>query len=427
MKLQNLPIKGTSDWMPKEFEKRKYIFDVWRKTCLQFGYQEYLTPLLEPAEIYRAKSGEDVGGQELTTLVDRAGHELAIRPEMTPSVTRMLSRFYGELTKPVRLFSIANFFRNEKPQKGRNREFWQLNFDIFGSNALSSDLEVLQIAIEIMRSFGATKDMFKVYLNNRKFIEFFIKDYLKVPNDRIQEAARTLDRFPKMPSIEFISQLEAIGVSFPDGKDFFIELMSRNEESAKKIFEDAKENDGVKQIISLLDQVNKLGLSDFIDWNPAVIRGFDYYDRMVFEVFDKNPDNSRALFGGGRYNGLAGIFDKEAFPAVGCAPGDETTKIFLDTWNLWPKNLSPEIVFLPILDNNLELESRNLAAKLRNMGQNVLLGLETVKLTKALEIANKNSYSKTVIFGEYEKRDGVYKVKDMLTGEETSLNLPSNV
>jgi len=127
MPISNLPPKGTSDWNFEEFKIRKYIFDVWRKVSLRFGYEEYLTPIIEKAEIYKAKSGEDIGGKELMSFIDNRGRELAIRPEMTPSVTRMVTRIYNDYPKPLKLFSIANFVRNERPQRGRNREFWQLN------------------------------------------------------------------------------------------------------------------------------------------------------------------------------------------------------------------------------------------------------------------------------------------------------------
>ncbi|MCA9386774.1 ATP phosphoribosyltransferase regulatory subunit, partial [Candidatus Dojkabacteria bacterium] len=156
MNLSNQPPKGTADWLPSEFAIRKYIFDTWREVCTRFGYEEYLTPIIESAEIYRVKSGEDVGGKELMTMFDRAEREYAIRPEMTPSVTRMVSKIYNDTPKPIRLFSIANYFRNEKPQRGRNREFWQLNFDIFGSDSINADVEIIQMAIEIMKAFGAS-------------------------------------------------------------------------------------------------------------------------------------------------------------------------------------------------------------------------------------------------------------------------------
>ncbi|HTK03421.1 MAG TPA: HisS family protein, partial [Alphaproteobacteria bacterium] len=194
--MNNQPPKGTYDWLPEEFAVRKYIFDVWRQVCQRFGYQEYLTPLVEYADLYRAKSGEDVGGPELTVFEDRGGRELAIRPEMTPSVTRLVSQIYNAYPKPIRFFSIANFYRNEKPQRGRNREFWQLNFDIFGSDSFLSDLEILQMALEIMLAFGPPKKSFTLRINNRKLVNEILSD---VSADILPQVFRILDKFEKLP------------------------------------------------------------------------------------------------------------------------------------------------------------------------------------------------------------------------------------
>lgn len=155
---------------------RKYIFDTRRDVCIRFGYEEYLAPLVEDADIYRAKSGEDVGGAELTLINDRGGRDIAVRPEMTPSVTRMVTRRYTQLPKPVRYFSIANFYRNEKPQRGRNREFRQLNVDMFGSTSLYADIEILQLAVEVMLAFNPPEHSFQVFVNNRQLINDFLHD-----------------------------------------------------------------------------------------------------------------------------------------------------------------------------------------------------------------------------------------------------------
>jgi len=193
--ISNLPPKGTYDWFPQEFKVRKYIFDKWRKVCTSFGYEEYLTPIVESAEVYRAKSGEDVGGKELMTMTDRAGRELAIRPEMTPSVTRMVTRIYEQSQKPLRLFSIANFMRNEKPQRGRNREFWQLNYDVFGSDSVMADLEIIQIGLEIMLAFQPPKNSFTVFINNRALIDFILNQVAKITEEQRVEVVRTLDKW----------------------------------------------------------------------------------------------------------------------------------------------------------------------------------------------------------------------------------------
>ncbi|MEK9201034.1 MAG: ATP phosphoribosyltransferase regulatory subunit, partial [Patescibacteria group bacterium] len=324
--LSNLPPKGTYDWLPPEFAVRKYIFDTWRKVCRSFGYEEYLTPLVESADIYRAKSGADIGGSELTTFMDRGDRELAIRPEMTPSVTRMVSRIYEATPKPIRLFSIANFYRNERPQRGRNREFWQLNCDIFGVESSLADLEILQLALEIMLSFSPPKGSFTLYINNRKLIDAVLPQ-----TKNRTDIVRLLDKAEKLSPTDLSAQLDLLDLS-SNQKDLLINFI--NSSSATQLIKNIpslKSNPGYLECVELLSKLEALGYSDWVQFKPNVIRGFDYYDGMVFEVFDNNPKNLRSMFGGGRYNGLAGIFGGSSFPATGFAPGDETTKLFLES------------------------------------------------------------------------------------------------
>lgn len=435
MKLSNQPPKGTSDWLPEEFAVRKYIFDTWRQVCLKFGYKEYLTPLVESAEVYRAKSGEDVGGRELTTFFDRGERELAIRPEMTPSVTRMVSQFYESSPKPIRLFSIANFFRNEKPQKGRNREFWQLNADIFGSDSVNADVEILSLAIEIMKSFGSTKDQFIVYINDRNLISSIIVNFLGTSLENVGIATRILDKFGKISSEELMQRLKSEAGCKLEDTQYFTPFFEGDDEAIQYVIEKYLKNDtGYTNLKKVIQSIESLGYGEFIKYNPSMVRGFDYYDGMVFEVYDRrdylqksgalNENNSyRSLFGGGRYNGLAGLFGSQSFPAVGFAPGDETTRLFLSEWNLIPKNLTPETYYLPILSANLSADVMQLALKLRLESKNVIAGLEVQKFGKALEYADKIKATYTVILGEDEKSRGEYQIKNMKTGEQKIYNL----
>ncbi len=424
MNLSNQPPKGTSDWMPEEYRVRKYIFDTWRKVCEIFGYKEYLTPIVESAEVYRAKSGEDIGGKELMSFLDKAGRELAIRPEMTPSVTRMVTKIYESQPKPLRLFSIANFFRNEKPQRGRNREFWQLNADIFGSDSLNADIEILQLALEIMVSFRAQKGSFTMFINNRKLIDFVLNDIAKVSLEQKAEIVRVLDKFEKLGVEEFERRLVVLGLQDNQVKSLLNFMQSKSEEELLKNFSEISENQGFIEIKTTLTKLGSLGYSEWVKFQPNIIRGFDYYDGMVFEVFDNNPENSRAMFGGGRYNGLAKLFGSQSFPATGFAPGDETTKLFLEGWNLIPESLSQNDTFyFPVIDEGLETESELLAQKLRQEGKEIIQSLDVQKIGKALDYANKTGISKVIIFGSDEKSRGVYKIKEMQSGEELEINL----
>ena len=425
-KLSNQEPKGTSDWLPEEFLIRKYIFDAWRRVCLRYGFEEYLTPLVESAEIYRAKSGEDIGGKELVTFEDLGGRELSIRPEMTPSVTRMVTKVYAASAKPLKYFSIANFMRNEKPQRGRNREFWQLNCDVFGSDALASDVEILQLALDIMLEFDPPQDSFALFLNDRKLIDAVLE--LSGANGLSSEkkiiVVRTLDKWAKLDPAAIEERLEAAGLD--QKAQLVIEkfMASRTLEELNASLPGINENSGFQELAAAMRALDDLGYGEFIAFNPAVIRGFDYYDGLVFEVFDKNPENNRAMFGGGRYNGLAEIFGEKNFPAVGFAPGDETTRLFLESWKLTDKirATATEKYYLPLLSGSLIQENGRLAKELRGQGKNVLAGLEEQKIGKALEFANKKGITQVVIMGEDEAKQGKYKIKNMTSGSESDFS-----
>ena len=419
--LSNRPLKGTSDWFPDEFAIRQFIFDTWRSVNRHFGYEEYLTPIFELADIYRAKSGEDVGGKELMVATDRGGRELAIRPEMTPSVTRMVSRFYGQASKPLRLFSIANFWRNERPQRGRNREFWQLNTDIFGSESSSADIEILQIALEIMVAFQPPKGSFTLYLNHRQLIDSILTDIANVADEVRTPVVRLLDKFEKLSPDAFQRSLGELGL----GKDSVNQLtrfmQSQNAEQLLENFPTLQDNGGYQQIAHIFATLQAFGYDEWIVFNPSIIRGFDYYDGMVFEVFDNHPANNRSMFGGGRYNGLARLFGKQDIPAVGFAPGDEPTRLFLENWNLVPAYLTENhTIYLPLLDDELAVECWKLAAELRGTGFLVEQGLDVQTVTKALSYANKKDFPYTIIYGPDEASQGKVELKNMRTGEQTS-------
>ncbi len=422
MKISNLPPKGTRDWDPVEFKKRKYIFDKWRDVCLRFGYSEYLTPLIENSEVYRAKSGEDVGGSELTTFKDRGGREMAIRPEMTPSVTRLVTKTYESSPKPLRLFSIANFFRNENPQRGRNREFWQLNADIFGSDSIYSDIEVLQLAIELMLSFNPPQNSFKVRLNNRKLLDLILDTIGLKDKQLTVEVVRLLDKWAKLEKKDIMDKLLSLGMSSKSVKVLTKFMNSKTIQELDNELPQLKDNDGLNEIKEIMSILDSLGYSEWVEFNPTVIRGFDYYNGMIFEVFDNNPENNRAMFGGGRYNGLSEIFGFTPFPSVGFAPGDETTKLFLDSWNLFPE-FSDDIYYLPILSSDLYVKSLTLSKKLRSEGFNVLVGVEEQNISKALSFANKIKASNVVIFGSLEASKGIYSIKNLTTGEQIDKSL----
>lgn len=422
-KLSNQPPKGTSDWLPEEYSVRKYIFDTWRRVNRLFGYREYLTPILESADIYRAKSGEDVGGKELLVIQDRGGRELAMRPEMTPSVTRMVSRIYMQEPKPIRLFSIANFWRNESPQRGRNREFWQLNTDIFGSTSIEADLEILGIALEIMLAFRPPEKAFVLYLNHRHLIDAVLKEMAELPAESMLQATRTLDKFEKLRPDEFRGLLGKLDLSEAQVDRLVAFMNSETVGDLLNIFPHLEEVKGYQEIDYLSQKLRQAGYGDWIRFKPGMIRGFDYYDGMIFEVFDNHPDNKRALFGGGRYNGLGSLFGNQDIPAVGFAPGDETTRLFLESWGLTPEHVTGNAaVFLPLLDDSLKPAVDNLAHRLRQAGLPVEVGLETQSFRKMFDYANKRGFQYVIVLGTNEANQGVVALKNMQSGDQDTIS-----
>jgi histidyl-tRNA synthetase len=334
----------------------------------------------------------------------------------------MVTKIYASSPKPLKYFSIANFMRNEKPQRGRNREFWQLNCDIFGSDLLAADTEILQLALDLMLEFDPPQDSFVLAVSNRKLIEAILdlSGAGHLAADKKLLVVRTLDKWAKLKPAEIAGRLEDAGLDQKSQAILEKFMASRSLEALAQDLPSLKNNPGFVELVKVLETLEDLGYGDWIEFNPAVIRGFDYYDGLVFEVFDKNPENNRAMFGGGRYNGLAEIFGKKNFPAVGFAPGDETTRLFLESWELLEriKKERPERYYLPLLSANLTAETARLTKELRGRGLNVLVGLEEQKIGKALEFANKKGIDKVIIFGDEEAAKGIYKLKSMASGEE---------
>lgn len=336
MNLSTQPYKGTRDFYPEDLQKRNYIFNKWREALVKFGFSEYETSLLENAEIYIAKSGEELGGKQLYNFHDKGDRFVALRPEQTPSLARLVANKFGELRFPLRWFSIPNCFRYEQPQKGRFREHWQLNVDIIGLEAGGVELEIMNILAELFKSFGATQDEFKIMFNHRQVLDDWLLEFgLDLKKSLVYAV---LDDWFKL-------SLEANKLKLSQGNDQIaglleteiqavVDLTQKQGKSWQKYLEIAH---NVPEISILLNQLPKIQPNIEFDFNPCIIRGIAYYTGIVFEAFDKNPVNPRALFGGGRYDNLMELFDKQA-PAVGFGWGDATMSEFLDNWNLWPES-----------------------------------------------------------------------------------------
>ena len=425
--LSTNPPKWTFDRYPQEYQIRKYIFDTWRKVCIRFWYQEYLWPLVESAEIWKAKSWEDVGWLELTRITNREWEisDLALRPEMTPTVTRMVAKNYSQLAKPIRYFSIANFYRNERPQRWRNREFWQLNVDMFWADSIYADIEILTLAMSIMIEFNAPKWSRKLHLNNRFIIDWVLST-LWISDDVKREVTRLMDKREKLPQADIEAIFEEIWLNKEQIEKIIKYMNVKSLDELQNEFPNLKWSRGVEDTLKIMEVLSNLWYWEYVEFKSSLIRWFDYYDWMVFEMFDTNPENKRALFGWWRYNWLSKIFIKDDIPAVWFAPGDETTKLFLEWRGMLDsiiQQTNNEKLYAPIIDEWLENDIFNLSKTLRSQWKNIVTWLEVQKFWKAIQYADKQWFDAIVILWENEKKDWIYKIKNLKTWEEKEFKL----
>ena len=406
------PYKGTRDYTPQQKAVQQYIFSIWRTVVESYGYQEYGTPLLEPLEMYAAKSGDELANEQTYAFEDRGGRRVAIRPEMTPSVSRVVAAQRQELAYPARLFSIANFMRYERPQRGREREFWQLNIDMFGADTAAADAEILQLADDIVRAFGADETMYEIHVNHRALISAIMHSYLELDETAASALMKVLDRRHKITPDAFTEQVS--DVLHSDEKRVQLEAIiaaKHNSELPSEV-QDLPE---MKEVARLFALVEALGIAT-VRFDITLMRGLDYYTGMVFEVFDTHPENNRSMFGGGRYDGLVGMFDVEPLSAVGFAPGLTTTELFLQSHNLLPEmTIAPDVYVVPTSENELKIASE-LARQLRP-AHTAEVDVTDKKLDKKMKTANKKNARFVVVIGEREAETGVFAAKNLTTGE----------
>lgn len=414
--LSTQPYKGTRDFYPEDFAFQKYLFDIYRKVCLKYGYEEYNGPMIESFDLYAAKTGEEIVQNELYWFVDRGDRKVAIRPEMTPTVARMVAARVQELPKPIRWFSIANFMRNEAPQRGRGREFWQLNFDIFGVESLDGEVEMVQMCRDIFYALGASQDMYECRVNNRKLLQSVFENMgLKEENQQIYKVSKAIDKKDKISAEDFVKMLEEAQCN-SEQIDSLIKYLDCSIEDVKDFV--GEDNIGYLEMKTLFEMLKAEGNFNFVKFKPGLMRGFDYYTGTVFEFYDLDPINRRSLFGGGRYDDLLGIFNGDKLPAVGIAPGEMSMLDFIETHDLKPKYENPVQILVTIMDVQTKQYSLNLANMLRAKGYNVFTYFNDDKLDKQLKYADQKKIKYVVIAGDLEQEKQTFKLKNMFDRTE---------
>jgi histidyl-tRNA synthetase len=418
--LSSQPYKGTRDYYPEQKRVQNHIFKTWRTVVERFGYEEYGAPILEPLDIYAAKSGQELVNDQTYVFTDRGDRTVAIRPEMTPTISRMVAARRQEMAYPARLYSIANFMRYERPQRGREREFWQLNVDIFGVDTVAADIEVIKIADAILKEFGAGQDDYVIRVNNRTFIHFMMAQYFGLDIVAAGQLTKLFDRRGKITEQDFEDQARVImGDTAEEQIDKIKQIIDA--QSIEQLPEELQASTSLDEIKLVFEGLKKQGVTNAV-FDATLMRGLDYYTGTVFEAFDTHPDNNRSLFGGGRYDGLVGLFGAEPLSAVGMAPGNTMMENFLSVHNLIPEDVSLTDVYVAVIGEALD-GAQSLALQLRSAGLKVEVDITGRKLDKQIKTAVKKKIAQVLFVGEEEVAVGEYTLKQLSNETETKLSV----
>lgn len=405
-KLSTDSYKGVRDFYPEEMAVQRFIFETWSKTAESFGFERYDASILEPADLYKAKGAEneEMVNEQTYTFTDRGEREVTLRPEMTPTVARMVAHKnkHRELQFPVRWYSIPNLFRYERPQKGRLREHWQLNCDIFGADTLAADIEIIALASQILLDFGATPDMFEIRVNDRQLMHrLYIA--LGLSEDLIPAVTRLNDRKAKITAEEYREALQDITNDETLTEEIIIMLENSDEQS------------------DVMFGLSELGIENVV-FDKTLARGFDYYTGTIFEIFDVSGENNRSMLGGGRYDNLTGMFGGETVSGIGFGMGDVTMRDFLETHNLLPESIRSTAAHLTVIpmteDENLFAEK--VAHQIRQAGFSVATDFSTKKVGERISRASDKGSKFVCVIGEDEAESGQLTFKNLNSGEEQS-------
>ena len=400
MSLSTQPYKGARDFYPEDKRLQKWMFYNLRQVVESFGYQEYDAPIVEPIEIYMSKTSEEIVVEQTFVFTDRGGRTVTLRPEMTPSVSRMVAARHQELAYPLRWYSLANFWRYERPQHGRLREHYQLNVDLFGVEDNEAEHEIILIADTILKSFNAKPETYEIRINSRIFLD----EQLNRLDLSKEQKRQCLKQQAKIDPDEFQKLFNGI----------------LGEQKASNLLTVLKNQEAPETIRKLLKLLKDAGVSS-ASYDPSVVRGLEYYTDIVFEVFDTNPENNRAMFGGGRYDALVGAFGVEPVPTVGFGMGDVTLQNFLEGHKLLPK-LATETDAVVVLIGDVYEAAQQILAKLREEGLRLAVDSSGRKVDAQIKSAVKAGVPYVLFIGEQELTSKRFKLKNLASGEEKEMS-----
>jgi histidyl-tRNA synthetase len=415
MKIQ--PVKGTRDFYPEQMRLRNWIIDGWKSASLRCGFQEYDGPIFEYLAMYQQKSGDEIA-QQLFSLEDRGGRSLAIRPEITPTLARMVNQKINALPRPIKWFSVPRICRAERPQKGRLREFFQWNIDIIGVEDIIADAEVVFCSVDYLRSAGLCAEDIVAKISSRKMLaEIF--GSLGVPPEKHTPLYAVLDKRAKISDEAFAEMLDKTLADKPL-ETRVIELM--NVEKLEQISEIVELTDAaqaaVDELKRLFEMLDAMGISEFCVFDISIVRGLAYYTGPVFEIHDRSGD-LRAVCGGGRFDNLLKDFGGPEVPATGMGMGDCVLEILLREKGLIDDNMAPELdYYIVCLDQELMNTALSTTAALRNKGFSAEMGYKPAKLGKQIKQASSLGAKHCIILGQEYLDHGRVGLKDMQTGDQ---------
>lgn len=404
------PVKGTRDYYPEAMAVRSWLYSTARKVAESFGYQEYDAPFLESIDLYAAKSGEELVKEQSYVFEDRGGNLITLRPELTPSLARMIAQQQGQLAFPLRWWSFGPFWRYERPQKGRTREFFQWNVDLIGAANTAADAEVVAVLATFFREVGLTPQDTLILVNNRQLIEKEL-ERLGIASDGRKAVFRLVDRRDKMSQQDWALYASELGLSTAQ-IDGLIRMVSDNDLWEKS-----------SDLCEFFPAIEALGVQEYVRFAPDIIRGLDYYTGIVFEAQAIRGDLRRSLLGGGRYDDLLADVGGEAMPATGFAMGDLAISVLLEELKLVPDGLNRPAspVLITVFDKDRILDALSLAAELRKSGLNITCYPTDDKLAKQLKYADRAGFQFVILRGPDEIARDEVTIKDLRNREQFSV------
>lgn len=401
------PYKGVRDFYPADWARLEAMFARVRDLLARWGYEEYNASPLERAELYEAKTSEEIVNEQTYTFTDRGDRRVTLRPEMTPTLARMVASKRRELAFPLRWFSIGNRFRYERPQKGRLREFYQTDIDLVGLGEGEADIEIIRLASAILQNFGAMESDFVIRINSRTLLNAACAA-AGLEGDGIRHYLRLLDKKSKMAPEAFAAASSTLSSRDPLS---FIEHSSDDSNVASE----------KRKLLDRIESLKALGVNNAV-FDAGITRGFDYYTGMVFEVYDTNPENPRALFGGGRYDGLVALWGDDPIPAVGFALGDVTLADFLKTHALaFDSDAAKPQLYLGTPNISDIPAAQAFADTLRKQGGRIFVNLSDRSLGDQIKDAVKRAIPLFIAYGADEITNNTVRMKILATGEEMGL------